>query len=106
VTARRYANYAQAQSLIEAIDDGSVGPRPLAVLREASEAMLLSREASRDSLEGDLDRVANELKRLVDAEALGTETAVRLWRVILATGPPGRPRTDVDLSAADPSSAG
>ena len=94
MTARRYANYSQARSLIDAIDDGRIGAGPLTFLRDVSEAMLLSRDASRDALEDQLDEVASVLKELVETDSLGVETAGRLWRVILASGPPGRARAD------------
>lgn len=102
MTSRRYSNYLHARSLITAIDDGRIEPRPLAVLREVSEAMLLSREASRDALEDELDQVARELTRLIEAELIGVETGSRLWRVILASGPPGGSRGDEVAAAQAP----
>jgi hypothetical protein len=54
-----------------------------------AEALLLSRSETRDLHEGELDRVAGVLHDLVDVDVAGVETAVRLWRALLATGPPG-----------------
>jgi hypothetical protein len=86
--------------LIDAIDEGRIGARPLTVLRDVSEAMLLARDASRATLEGELDEVASVLKELIETDALGVETAGRLWRVILASGPPGPARAD-EVSVSD-----
>jgi hypothetical protein len=89
VTSRRYSNYREACALIDELEWSGAGPASLALLREMTETLLLSRAETRDVHEGELDRVAGLLHDLVELEVAGVETAVRLWRTLLATGPPG-----------------
>jgi hypothetical protein len=88
VTSRRYSNYRQARSLIDELERSGAGPTAVASLGEMAETLLLSRSKTRDVHEGELDRVAGVLHDLVELEVAGVETAVRLWRTLLATGPP------------------
>jgi hypothetical protein len=89
VTSRRYANYTQALALIRALDDAGAGRDPIAQLLETAEALLLLRARTRTSLEPQLEMVASLLRDLVEREIAGVETATRLWRALLAAGPPG-----------------
>ena len=89
MTARRYSNYREACSLIDELEWAGAGPATVELLREMSETLLLSRARTRDVHEGELDRVAGVLHDLVELEVAGVETAVRLWRTLLATGPAG-----------------
>jgi hypothetical protein len=90
VTSRRYRDYRKALSLIGLLDEERVGARPIAVLRDAAERMLLSRSAAQEDLADDLDELAGTLTALRSSGAIDVDTATRLWRLILACGPPRR----------------
>jgi hypothetical protein len=87
MTSRRYSNYRHASALIDELESSGGGPHAIGLLRDTAEALLLSRSATRDPHEGELDRAAGVLRDLVDVDVAGVETAVRLWRTLLATGP-------------------
>ena len=74
--------------MIALLDEERVGARPLAVLRDAAESLLLSREPSQDELSDELDELAGTLTALTSVAAIDVDTATRLWRLILACGPP------------------
>lgn len=88
MTARRFRDYRRAVSTIDLLDEQRIGARPVAVLRDAAESLLLSREASQDELGDDLDELAGTLTTLTSTGAIDLDTATRLWRLILACGPP------------------
>jgi hypothetical protein len=74
--------------MIGLLDEERIGEHPVAVLRDAAEGMLLSREASQDELADDLDEIAGTLTALRSNGAIDVDGATRLWRLILACGPP------------------
>jgi len=95
MTTRRYANYRRALELIAAIGEPGSPDAPPKSLRELSEEFLLSRAASIADLEDETDDLATTLTHMTRAGMVGVETATRLWRIILACGPPdGVPSTD------------
>ncbi len=95
MTTRRYANYRRALELISAIGEPESRDAPPKSLRELSEEFLLSRAASIADLEDETDALAATLTHMNREGSIGVETATRLWRVILACGPPdGVPMTD------------
>ena len=95
MTTRRYANYRRAVELISAIGESESPSSPTRSLHELAEELLLSRAESIADLEDETDALAATLTHMNRAGAIGVETATRLWRMILACGPPqGVPTTD------------
>lgn len=90
MTPRRYRDYRRALAVIGVLDEDRVGARPVAVLRDAAENLLLNRSAWQEDLADDLDEIAGTLTALRSSGAVDIDTATRLWRMILACGPPRR----------------
>ena len=53
-----------------------------------AEGLFLSRKASREELPDELDEIAATLRQLTTSGTVEVDTATRLWRLMLASGPP------------------
>ena len=89
MTADRSRAYARVLSLLDALGPAKLHPDEQAVVREAADALVLTRDlASDDEARTALDRLDDLVERLVEHERLVPETGESVLDAVEACGPP------------------